>query len=472
MTPTPFISFRDRLDAASGFQSRAVPRARVRARAARRPARRPLPAGRRRRAERIGDAMARPSLLDSFLRYLAAPGLRRPARRARARRHRAARPRVAGGAGRARRRLPRDGPEVAGLRAARRPRRRDPGVALPPRQDGRAHDRRQAGHRRLDRRRVPAHDALPAALPRPLGDPARCDALGDLRVAERAAPSTTRASASPSGCCSPGTRTRPGPTSRSRASSRRSTTPPATSTTSGSAPFAKAERVRAGYRALLDDPGGEIALGASTHELVVRLLSALDSRARPRLVTTDGEFHTLRRQLARLAEAGIEVVRAAGRSGRRRSPSAWPAAIDERTARRARLRGLLRDRAHRARARRARARVRRRAAPAARRRLPRARRDPVRRCARSGSSRPGRRRRLQVPAARRGQLLPAPARARRRAAAGDHRLVRRVRRAGRRARPRARRLRPRRRSASPARPTTRRATTAPRASSTSSPSRA
>lgn len=80
---------------------------------------------------------------------------------------------------------------------------------------------------------------------------------------------------------------------------------------------ARAERVREGYRALLDDPGGEIALGANTHELVVRWLSALPLAARPRLVTTDGEFHTLRRQLARLAQLaplageGIEVVRVA-----------------------------------------------------------------------------------------------------------------------------------------------------------------
>jgi kynureninase len=73
--------------------------------------------------------------------------------------------------------------------------------------------------------------------------------------------------------------------------------------------FAKAERVREGYRALLDDPGGEVALAASTHELVVRWLSALDLRRRPRLVTTDGEFHTLRRQLTRFAEEGIEVHR-------------------------------------------------------------------------------------------------------------------------------------------------------------------
>ncbi len=70
---------------------------------------------------------------------------------------------------------------------------------------------------------------------------------------------------------------------------------------------AKAERVRDGYRSLLGDPGGEIALAASTHELVVRWLSALDLEAKPRLVTTAGEFHAIRRQLARLAEWGLEI---------------------------------------------------------------------------------------------------------------------------------------------------------------------
>jgi kynureninase len=75
--------------------------------------------------------------------------------------------------------------------------------------------------------------------------------------------------------------------------------------------FAKAERLRQAYRDLLGDPGADIALGASTHELVVRFLSSLDLRARPRLVTTDGEFHTLRRQLTRLAEEGVAVVRVA-----------------------------------------------------------------------------------------------------------------------------------------------------------------
>src|SRR5712671_6969769 len=73
--------------------------------------------------------------------------------------------------------------------------------------------------------------------------------------------------------------------------------------------FAKADRVRAGFARLLDDPGGDIALAASTHDLIVRFLSALPLARRPRLVTTDGEFHTVRRQLDRLSEEGIEVVR-------------------------------------------------------------------------------------------------------------------------------------------------------------------
>ena len=73
--------------------------------------------------------------------------------------------------------------------------------------------------------------------------------------------------------------------------------------------FANAERVREGVRRLLADPGASVALASNTHELVLRFLSALPLRARPKLVSTDGEFHTLRRQLGRLAEEGIEVVR-------------------------------------------------------------------------------------------------------------------------------------------------------------------
>jgi selenocysteine lyase/cysteine desulfurase len=95
--------------------------------------------------------------------------------------------------------------------------------------------------------------------------------------------------------------------------------------------FARAERVRERFARLLGVAGGGIALGANTHELVVRLLSALPLRTRPRLVTTDGEFHSIRRQLDRLEEEGLTIVRVpeapleslAARLGR---------AVDDRTA--------------------------------------------------------------------------------------------------------------------------------------------
>lgn len=75
--------------------------------------------------------------------------------------------------------------------------------------------------------------------------------------------------------------------------------------------FQRAERVKAGFARLLGEPGAAIALAGNTHELVVRLLSALPLGDRPRLLTTDGEFHTIRRQLDRLADEGIEVTRIA-----------------------------------------------------------------------------------------------------------------------------------------------------------------
>ena len=64
----------------------------------------------------------------------------------------------------------------------------------------------------------------------------------------------------------------------------------------------RAERVRDGFRRWLDEPAAEIALDQNTFGLVLRFLSALDLGRRPRLVTTSGEFHTLRRLTARLAE--------------------------------------------------------------------------------------------------------------------------------------------------------------------------
>ena len=74
-----------------------------------------------------------------------------------------------------------------------------------------------------------------------------------------------------------------------------------------------AARVQAHWKRLLGDRDGGIALGQNTHELVTRFLSSLPLARRRRLVTTDGEFHTIRRQLDRLAEEGFEVVKVPAR---------------------------------------------------------------------------------------------------------------------------------------------------------------
>ena len=73
----------------------------------------------------------------------------------------------------------------------------------------------------------------------------------------------------------------------------------------------QAALVRAGFARLLGGSPEQIALGQNTHELVTRWLSALPLRDRPRLITTDGEFHSLRRQIDRLAEEGIPVTKIA-----------------------------------------------------------------------------------------------------------------------------------------------------------------
>jgi kynureninase len=73
----------------------------------------------------------------------------------------------------------------------------------------------------------------------------------------------------------------------------------------------RADRVRAGFARLLDTSPELLSLGANTHELVVRWLSALPLRERPCIVTTDAEFHSARRLLQRLEEEGVRVVRVA-----------------------------------------------------------------------------------------------------------------------------------------------------------------
>lgn len=73
--------------------------------------------------------------------------------------------------------------------------------------------------------------------------------------------------------------------------------------------FQKAENVRKGYLRLLGDEAGSITLSSNTHDLVVRFLSALNLRERKKIVTSDSEFHSIRRQLDRLAEEGIEIIK-------------------------------------------------------------------------------------------------------------------------------------------------------------------
>ena len=74
--------------------------------------------------------------------------------------------------------------------------------------------------------------------------------------------------------------------------------------------FAAADQVRAAVVAHLGAPTarvGDVALASNTHELVARVLSACDLGARRHVLSTRGEFHTVFRQLTRLAEAGLEV---------------------------------------------------------------------------------------------------------------------------------------------------------------------
>ncbi len=96
--------------------------------------------------------------------------------------------------------------------------------------------------------------------------------------------------------------------------------------------FAQGSRVARGYAELLGDHEGDITLGSNTHELVVRFLSALPLGERPRLVTTDAEFHTIRRQLDRLAEERVvEVVKVPGYPAAS-AAERIAAAVDDRTA--------------------------------------------------------------------------------------------------------------------------------------------
>ena len=79
-------------------------------------------------------------------------------------------------------------------------------------------------------------------------------------------------------------------------------------TRSGEKPWSERSVSDKALRVRLDDPHGEYALAQSTHDLLIRFLSGLPLKERPKLVTTDSEFHSMRRQFKRLEEEGLEVV--------------------------------------------------------------------------------------------------------------------------------------------------------------------
>lgn len=70
-------------------------------------------------------------------------------------------------------------------------------------------------------------------------------------------------------------------------------------------------RARVARQLALPDPT-TLVFAPNTHEFVGRILSALPTHRPPRVLTTDSEFHSLSRQLARLEEEGlVEVTRIA-----------------------------------------------------------------------------------------------------------------------------------------------------------------
>lgn len=72
--------------------------------------------------------------------------------------------------------------------------------------------------------------------------------------------------------------------------------------------FEKTEILRNYLRDFYDDPDGFYCREESTHVLFVSWMSSLDLKNKPKIISTDGEFHSLFRQLHRLEEEGLEFV--------------------------------------------------------------------------------------------------------------------------------------------------------------------
>ena len=67
--------------------------------------------------------------------------------------------------------------------------------------------------------------------------------------------------------------------------------------------------VREGIARILNLPDPDtIAIAPNTHDFVKRILSCLPAGRAPRILTTDSEFHSFTRQIARLEEEGLAAV--------------------------------------------------------------------------------------------------------------------------------------------------------------------
>lgn len=72
--------------------------------------------------------------------------------------------------------------------------------------------------------------------------------------------------------------------------------------------FRKTEVLRNYLRDYYDDPDGRYSLAENTHLLLVSWLSSFDLKNKPKVITTDSEFHSMYRQLRRLTEEGLQMV--------------------------------------------------------------------------------------------------------------------------------------------------------------------
>lgn len=72
--------------------------------------------------------------------------------------------------------------------------------------------------------------------------------------------------------------------------------------------FKRVETLRNYLRNFYDDSDGMYCLGQNTHQLLISWLSSFDLQQKPKIITTDSEFHSMARQLKRLKEEGLEII--------------------------------------------------------------------------------------------------------------------------------------------------------------------